>query len=86
MAKKKRHKTTATGYIEKISSQIFNKYQKEITGMVKRYVKNTKKSLPGLKKQFKNKLKKELETSFKLTPSSKIKKVKKAAKRRKSKR
>jgi hypothetical protein len=79
MAKKKKHKAkpAATGYVEKISSQIFNKYHKEITAMVKRYIKNTKKMMPILKKQFKNKLKKELKTSFRMTPSSKIKKRKK---------
>jgi hypothetical protein len=78
MAKKKRKtKPAATGYIEKISAQIFNKYQKEITSLIKRYVKNTKKMLPILKKQFKNKLKKELKTSFRLTPESKTKKRKK---------
>jgi hypothetical protein len=79
MAKKKKHKTkpAATGYIEKISSQIFNKYQKEITNMIKRYVKNTKKMLPILKKRFKKKLKEELKNSFRLTPGVKVKKRKK---------
>jgi hypothetical protein len=84
MAKKKKHKAKpgATGYIEKISAQIFNKYQKEITSLIKRYVKNTKKMMPILKKRFKKKLKEELKTSFRLAPSNKIKKGHKSRRRK----
>ena len=80
MAKKRKRKTKtdAAGYIEKISSQIFNKYHKEITDMVKGYIKSSKKMLPGLKKRLKNKIKEELKTSFRLIPSGGIKKGKKA--------
>jgi hypothetical protein len=79
MAKKKKLKTkpAAKGYIEKIIAQIFNKYHKEITSLIKKHIKNTKKMMPILKKRFKNKLKKELKTSFRMTPSSKTKKRKK---------
>jgi hypothetical protein len=85
MAKKGKHKRKAgtAGYIDKISSQIFNKYHKEITGMVKGYIKESKKMLPGLKKRLKNKIKEELKTSFRLTPSGGIKKSKKGEKVRK---
>jgi hypothetical protein len=77
MAKKKRKtKPAATGYVEKISAQIFNKYHKEITSLVKKHIKSTKKMMPILKKRFKNKLKKELKTSFRMTPSGKTKKRK----------
>jgi hypothetical protein len=82
MAKNKKPKPAATGYLEKITSQIFNKYQKEITALIKKHIKNTKKMMPILKKQFKNKLKKELKTSFRLTPSSKAKKKHKSKRRK----
>jgi hypothetical protein len=77
MAKKRKHKTktNAAGYVEKISSQIFNKYHKEITKMIKGYIKSSKKMLPGLKKRLKNKIKEELKTSFRLIPSKKVRKV-----------
>ena len=80
MAKKGKHKrkAVAAGYIEKISSQIFNKYHKEITKMIKGYIKSSKKMVPGLKKRLKKKIKEELKTSFRLIPSGGIKKRKKA--------
>jgi hypothetical protein len=80
MAKRKQKKTSAAGYIDKISSQIFNKYHKEIMGMVKGYIKSSKKMLPGLKKRLKSKIKEEFKTSFRLIPSGGIKKVRKVRK------
>jgi len=39
MARKKKHKTRAivAGYVEKVSAQIFDRYQKEITDMIRGY-------------------------------------------------
>lgn len=79
MAKKRRvKKPAAANYIEKISAQIFNKYQKEITKMIKAYIKSSKKKLPGLKRRVKKKIKEELELSFRLIPAEQFKKRKKA--------
>jgi DNA anti-recombination protein RmuC len=83
MAKQKRHKakTGAAGYVEKISSQIFDRIKEELEKSFRvtpsDKIKKIKKMLPGLRKQVKKKIKEEFEKSFRVMPSDKIKKIKK---------
>ena len=80
MAKRKRQKkTSAAGYIEKISSQIFDIVRKDLEKSFKiapSEIKKIKKALPGLKKRLQKKIKEELKRSFRVTPVKKTKKGK----------
>jgi len=91
MARKKKHKTmTGAGYVEKISSQIFDRireeFEKSFRVMPSDKIKKIKKMLPGLRKQVKKKIKEEFEKSFRLIPSSKIKRGEKTKIKGKGKR
>jgi vacuolar-type H+-ATPase subunit E/Vma4 len=74
MAKKKKG-LNVVGYIEKASSQLFDRYQKEATDMIKGYIKSSRKMLPVLKKRVQSKIREELKKSFRVMPSSNIKKM-----------
>ena len=77
--KKKQKKTSAAGYVEKVSSQIFDRIKEELEKSFRvapSEINKIKKMLPGLRKQVKKKIKEELEKSFRVMPSGGIKKGK----------
>ncbi len=86
MAKKRKQKTKtdAAGYVEKLSSQVFDRIKKELEKsfrvMPSDKMKKIKKMLPGLKKQVQKRIKEELAKSFRMTPASKVKSRKKTKK------
>jgi DNA anti-recombination protein RmuC len=91
MAKKKKQKTkTGAGYVEKISSQIFDRIKEELEKSFRvtpsDKINKIKKMLPGLRKQVKKKIKEEFEKSFRLTSPVKIKRGKKTKIKGKGKR
>ncbi len=82
MAKRKKRKTGAAGYVEKISAQIFDRIREELEKSFKvtpsDATKKIKKVLPALKKRVKNQIREELEKSFRLTSLGEVKRGKKA--------
>jgi long-subunit acyl-CoA synthetase (AMP-forming) len=86
MAKKRKTKTSAAKYIEKISAQISDIMKKDLEKSFKVMpsdtIKKVKKMLPNLKKQVEKKIREELKKSFRVMPSGGAKKRKRARRKK----